>query len=69
MTTGDERHPTWLRVVLVVLPVVAVLVGLAVGIVTYDAWSDPGAASPAPTTTPPATPATPAPEAPVPSLG
>ncbi len=68
MAAADEHHPTWLRVVLVALPVVAVLVGLAVGLVTYDAWSHP---DPSATTTPPATPVleTPAPEAVVPTPG
>lgn len=49
----DDRrrpYPTWLRVLLVGLQAVGVVVGLVVGVLTYEAWSQTDDA-PTPTTT------------------
>jgi hypothetical protein len=47
---GRRPHPTWLRVLLIGLQALGVVVGLVVGVLTYDAWSQPDDA-PATTTT------------------
>ena len=47
---GRRRYPTWLRVLLVGLQALGVVAGLVLGVLTYDAWSQPDDA-PAPTTT------------------
>ncbi len=47
---GERRpYPTWVRVVLVSLQALGVVGGVTLGILTYDAWSQP--ADPAPTST------------------
>lgn len=64
--TREHRHPTWLRVVLVGLQAAGVVLGLVLGLVTYQAWSEPDgdAAGPGTATSLPApVPETPAPEA------
>jgi len=48
---GRRPYPTWVRVLLVGLQVLAVVVGLVVGVLTYDAWSQPDDDGAAPTTT------------------
>ncbi len=45
---GRRLHPTWLRVLLVGLQALGVVAGLVLGVLTYDAWSQP---DPAPATT------------------
>ena len=45
---GRQRYPTWVRVALVGLQALGVVVGVVVGVLTYDAWSQP---DPAPATT------------------
>ena len=36
---GRPRHPTWVRVVLIALQGLGLVVGLVVGVLSYDAWS------------------------------
>ena len=38
---GRQRYPTWVLVVLVGLQALGVVVGVGVGVLTYDAWSQP----------------------------
>lgn len=47
---GRRPHPTWVRILLVGLQALGLVVGLIVGVLTYDAWSQPDS-DPAPTTT------------------
>jgi len=48
--SGRRPYPTGVRVVLVGLQALGVVVGLVLGVVTYDAWSRPDAATAPPTT-------------------
>ncbi|MET1050296.1 MAG: hypothetical protein ABWZ55_11780 [Acidimicrobiales bacterium] len=44
MDDGDgerPRYPTWVRVALVALQALGVIGGLVLGVLTYDAWSQP----------------------------
>lgn len=48
----EQRYPKGLRAALILLQVAAIVLGIVLANVTYDAWSDPGIAEPpAPTTT------------------
>jgi hypothetical protein len=47
---GRRPYPTWVRVLLIGLQALGIVVGLVVGVLTYDAWSQPDDA-PATTTT------------------
>ncbi len=38
---GRRRHPTWVRVLLIGVQAAGLIVGLVVGVLTYDAWSQP----------------------------
>lgn len=58
---GRGRYPTWVRAVLVGLQVLGIIVGVVVGTMTYEAWSEPDAPETTPTTT------VVTPEAPVPA--
>ena len=46
-----RRYPTWLRVTLVALQAVGVVGGLVLGVLTYEAWSEPDTPASATTTT------------------
>ncbi len=46
---GRPPYPTWVRVVLVGLQALGVVAGLVLGVLTYDAWSQPDDADSAPT--------------------
>ncbi len=62
---GARRlYPTWVRVTLVGLQALGVVAGLVLGVLTYDAWSQPDDGA-APTTTV----VTPATEVPPDTLG
>jgi hypothetical protein len=58
-TTDDRpgRYPTWVRAALVALQVLAVVGGLVVGHLTYEAWSRPDDPAPTPTAVTPTPPA------------
>ena len=53
MSAGAERrrYPTWVRVTLVGLQALGVVLGLVLGVATYDAWSEPDTPASATTTT------------------
>lgn len=53
MAADRERrtYPTWVRLALVVLQVVGVMLGVALGNATYERWSEPDDGAAAATTT------------------
>lgn len=55
---GRQPYPTWVRVVLIGLQALGVVVGLLLGVVTYDAWSRPDDSGATATTTTVVAPAT-----------
>lgn len=50
-----QTHPTWLRVILVLVQIAAVAGGILIGNATYERWSEPGEPETTTTTTIPQT--------------
>lgn len=48
---GPRPYPTWVRVLLVGLQALGLVGGLVLGVVTYDAWSQPDDSGATTTTT------------------
>jgi len=48
---GRRPYPTWVRVLLVSVQTVGIVGGLVLGVLTYEAWSQPDDDGAAPTTT------------------